>query len=105
MKPHHTPHTLSRLLLVLIAAIFLAGNLLAATSTSAVASAASKATTTLQSKKDAALTPMPQATPVPTQSMVAANTTGIIVFAIVIAVIVLVGTSLGMRRPQKKQSG
>jgi hypothetical protein len=104
MKLRYIQRQLFRLLLFLIIAIFLAGTLRAYGSAGAAASATSTATAMLQTKNYATLTETPQVTPVPNPDTVAANTTGIIVFAIIIAVIVLVGASLGMGRPHKKKS-
>jgi hypothetical protein len=104
MKPLHPPRTRFSLILVLVTATFLAGSLPAFESVGAASSASPVVPVVFQIENYANLTPTLDPTPVATPVPISADTTGIIVLAIVIVIIVLVGASQGLKGPHKKKS-
>ena len=104
MKPLHNPRLLISLIIVLAGAIFLAGTLRSPVSVRAAPINMLAATANFRTENAANLTPTPEPTTVPTSVLVSADTTGIIVFAIVIVIIVLVSAFLGLSGPRKKRS-
>jgi hypothetical protein len=97
MKPAHFPRTLIILSIFLVAVTFLAGVLHAFESARAASAPAAVITS---HPADTEFTPTPAATPVP----VSGDTNGIIALAMVIVLIVLIGTIMGTKRPYRKKT-
>ncbi|MGD0878928.1 MAG: hypothetical protein ABSA01_12375 [Anaerolineales bacterium] len=99
MKPARIPHPLIILSILLVSVTFLAGVLHAFDSARA-ASAEAAAFVSHPSGNETEFTP----TPGPTSNSVPGDTTGIIVFAGVIVIIVLVGAIMGTNRSFRKKA-
>jgi hypothetical protein len=96
MKPVHLFRSLIIAILILVILTFLAGILHAFDSVRAASTITPTATPLIHAKNTAVFTPTPD--------LPSADTTGIIGLAIVIVVIVIIGTTLGGAKPRKKRS-
>jgi hypothetical protein len=104
MKLFHLTRTRFSFILVLVTASFLAGSLPAFYSVGAASSASPVTTVVSHIENYADLTPTQEPTSLAPPVPISADTTGIIVLAIVIVIIVLFGASQGLIRGNKKKS-